>query len=118
MNHKELGAYGEQVACDFLKHHGYRIVDRNPQWRLGELDIVAYQDRVLCFIEVRTRQVTDWVHPIETLTPYKKKRLKWSARMYMTEHDLWDVEARFDVLSVLMMMDDVFKVELFTAVDI
>ncbi len=58
------GNCGEQIAADFLSHHGYDIVGRNFSKRFGEIDIVAwhtksYFGRTLCFIEVKYRSNDD-----------------------------------------------------------
>ena len=39
-----LGTYGEDLAEDFLKKKGYRILQRNFEIKLGEIDIVAQHD--------------------------------------------------------------------------
>ena len=41
MTPHELGRYGENIACTYLREHGYVILDRNWSCRYGELDIVA-----------------------------------------------------------------------------
>lgn len=50
----KVGKFGEDVACLFLKKHGYKIIDRNYLRKWGELDIVAKKARKLCFVEVKT----------------------------------------------------------------
>ena len=53
--HNELGLAGEEEACRYLMHRGYRLLDRN--WRVGhlELDIVADYYGEIVFVEVKTR---------------------------------------------------------------
>ena len=50
----KVGKFGEDVACMFLKKHGYRVVERNYLRKWGELDIVAKKAKKLCFVEVKT----------------------------------------------------------------
>ena len=50
----KVGKFGENIACMFLKKHGYKIVERNYLRKWGELDIVAKKARKLCFVEVKT----------------------------------------------------------------
>ena len=38
---KSIGDFGENAACTFLRHHGYKIVDRNYSNKYGEIDIIA-----------------------------------------------------------------------------
>ena len=49
---KRLGAEGEELAARHLRRRGFEIVDRNYRTRWGELDIVAFDGRVLAFCEV------------------------------------------------------------------
>src|ERR1035437_5951062 len=50
----KVGKFGEDIACMFLKKHGYKIVERNYLRKWGELDIVAKKAKKLCFVEVKT----------------------------------------------------------------
>lgn len=49
---KSEGQRGEEIACKALKREGYRILDKNFSCRHGELDIVAEDQDVVCFVEV------------------------------------------------------------------
>jgi putative endonuclease len=51
---KSLGRLGEQLAAEHLERLGWRIVERNYQTRLGELDLVAVAGDTLVFVEVKT----------------------------------------------------------------
>lgn len=50
----KVGKFGEDIACMFLKKHGYKIVERNYLKKWGELDVVAKKAKKLCFVEVKT----------------------------------------------------------------
>ena len=50
----KIGKFGEDIACLFLKKHGYKILERNYSKKWGELDIVAKKAKKLCFVEVKT----------------------------------------------------------------
>ncbi|HWK17656.1 MAG TPA: YraN family protein [Solirubrobacteraceae bacterium] len=52
-----LGQLGERLAAEHLGRLGFEIVERNYRTRWGELDIVAFDGRVLAFCEVKTRRV-------------------------------------------------------------
>ena len=51
---KEVGNLGENIACEYLKRHGFSIRDRNIARKTGELDVVAQKEDTLCFVEVKT----------------------------------------------------------------
>lgn len=57
---KDTGNRGEQVATDWLKAHGYRVVARNVARKTGELDIVVRKDNVLIAVEVKALLVHDF----------------------------------------------------------
>ena len=51
----ELGAWGEDRACEYLVDNGFKIIERNSRKPWGELDIVAkHKDGTLVFVEVKT----------------------------------------------------------------
>jgi putative endonuclease len=59
MDNKQLGQIGENIAAEYLKKKGYKILDRNyiKEWddkTKGEIDIVAKKGGVICFVEVKT----------------------------------------------------------------
>ena len=51
---KEVGNLGENVACEYLRRHGFSIRDRNYVKKTGELDIIAEREDTLHFVEVKT----------------------------------------------------------------
>ncbi|MDP2630412.1 MAG: YraN family protein [Candidatus Uhrbacteria bacterium] len=63
---KEVGALGENVACEYLRRHGFSIRDRNYVKKTGELDIIAEKpacagrEHTLHFVEVKTVLAEDF----------------------------------------------------------
>jgi putative endonuclease len=51
---KTLGRLGEQLAAEHFERLGWRIIARNYQTRMGELDLVAVDGDTLVFAEVKT----------------------------------------------------------------
>ncbi|MEO8433207.1 MAG: YraN family protein, partial [Acidobacteriota bacterium] len=51
-----VGQAWEDLAARELRRAGYRILDRNFRAGPGEIDFVARDGRVLCFIEVKGRR--------------------------------------------------------------
>ena len=97
---KELGAKGEEVAVNYLKSRGYRIVERNYRIRFGEIDIIAEQGDDLVFIEVKTRSGTLFGSPFESVTKQKQKQLSKVALEYINKQGFHDRPARFDVVGI------------------
>ena len=59
-----FGKEGEKAAVKFLKKQGYRIIEKNYRNKSGEIDIVAEQDQVLVFVEVKSRADGEYGEPL------------------------------------------------------
>jgi len=98
---KEKGQRGEARAAAFLKRQGFTILRRGYRTRYGEVDIIAREGPVLCFIEVKTRGREKFGLPVEAVTHSKRKRLALCAQAFVARKKLAGVPLRFDVVSVL-----------------
>jgi len=107
--HNEFGKEGEQIAVDFLMKNGYKIRSQNYRYLKSEIDIIAQKDGMLSIVEVRARS-NDQIIPIaDTITPKKIKLLVSGANQYITENNI-DLEARFDIITILKNKK-IFKIE-------
>lgn len=96
-----VGQKWESLAEKKLKAAGYRIVDRNVRTRVGELDFVAREGDILCFIEVKGRHGTRFGLPAEAVTQEKRRRIFRAAQAYLQRRRIMDVPCRFDVVAIL-----------------
>jgi len=99
-NHKStVGAFGEDIAAVHLQQHGFRIIARNFRTRLGEIDLIAENERYLLFVEVKLRAQNARVSGLEAITPAKQAKLRAAAEAYLQTHptQLWP---RFDVIAI------------------
>ncbi len=98
--HNLLGGKGEALALELLKKKGYSVLAEN--WRSGrnELDIVARIGDTVVFVEVKTRSTGFFGDPSEAVSIAKQKRIIQAANDYLEDNEL-DLEARFDVISVV-----------------
>jgi putative endonuclease len=80
---------------------GYRILDRNFRTRSGELDFVAEEDGVVCFVEVKGRRGKGFGLPAEAVTGEKRRRIFRTAEAWLARERRGDVPCRFDVVSIL-----------------
>lgn len=99
-NTRKKGTSGEQIAEKFLIEKGYKILDRNFYFERGEIDIVAEDNGVIVFVEVKSRSSEEYGEPEDSITPNKRKQLRKVAEGYFYEKNISDVEARFDVISI------------------
>lgn len=97
-----LGKVGEVLACAYLKRCGYEILERNYKTKIGEIDIVARDGKVLVFVEVKTRQSDIYGLPEEAINVKKRNKLTRLAQLYIKQKRLYQSEARFDIVSILM----------------
>ena len=95
-----LGRRGENAAARYLQRRGYIIVARGQRGQVGELDLVAVQDRTVVFVEVKTRASHDAGHPADAVDQKKQERLTRVALAYLKRHDLLECKARFDVIAI------------------
>ena len=98
-NHNDLGVLGEEIAVNFLLGKGYLIEALN--WRTGhlEIDIIAHQNGILVFLEVKTRKNTKFGFPEANVTTKKEKLLFEAAANYMYSVD-YEQEFRFDIIAI------------------
>lgn len=94
------GNYGEQLACEYLRKQGYKILERNYLIRGGEIDIVAMDYDYLVFVEVKTRWSHEYGLPVESITPWKIKSLLKTAQFYLLKINWGDKPYRLDMVSV------------------
>jgi putative endonuclease len=97
---RPLGLKGEDLAVQFLKKKGYRILWRNYKSPLGEIDIVAQDGEALVFVEVKTRADNSFGLPFEAVDYRKREKLRKVALYYLKNCCKRDVPSRFDVLSI------------------
>jgi putative endonuclease len=102
----------ERVAEKKLVDAGYRILDRNFRARSGELDFVAEENGVVCFVEVKGRSGLGFGSPEEAVTAEKRRRIFRAAEAWLRWRKRADAACRFDVVSVLDDSGD-RKIEIF-----
>jgi putative endonuclease len=108
--HNEIGKVGEDIACLFLKKNGYDIIDRNFTMPFGEIDIVARENKVFHFIEVKTvtRENNSGYsinngegRPEENVDYRKIKALSRTINVYLDEHR-YITNWTFDVIGITL----------------
>jgi len=95
-----LGQKGEEIACKALEKEGYRIIEKNFRCRQGEIDIIAEEKEILCFIEVKARSSEKFGLPEEAVRKWKQKKLLTVAVIYLEQKKIKSRDMRFDIVSV------------------
>src|SRR5205807_5659582 len=121
--HFELGERGEALALEHLERAGYHIVAANFSLPIGrnlrdvivnaEIDIIAYDGPLLCFIEVKTRASDQFAPPQTNVDRRKQRQIARAARGYRRMFGLMKAPYRYDVVTVVAKPDeDVARIEL------
>ena len=102
----DLGRYGEDVACSFLKRKGYKIIARNHRESHKEIDIIATNKEYIAFVEVKTRSVDKDLYnsygtPASAVNSGKQANLIAGARLYLRTNQT-DKQPRMDVVEVYL----------------
>ena len=94
-----LGKWGETQVANYLRQHGYEVLDMNYRCRMGELDLVASKGRYLAFVEVKLRRNGDVMAAREAVTYSKQQKLRAAALLYLQAHPT-KLQPRFDVAEI------------------
>ena len=100
LTNKEIGAWGEKVAVNYLKTHNVKIIDRNIKTNYGEIDILGKKDGVLIFFEVKTRLTEIFGYPEVAVNYKKQEHMKNSALDFIQSNQDIDMDWRIDVIAV------------------
>ncbi len=104
--HLATGIDGENAAFIYLRRKGYVVVAR--RWSagnvVGDLDLIAWNGPMLCFVEVKTRTAHDFAPAEVRVDSHKRTILRRLARQYVRQLPQETAPpVRFDVLSVYLV---------------
>jgi len=95
---KNLGAHGEDLALEFLKKKGYKLVKRNLRMKAGEIDLLMQTKNTFVIVEVKTKTSHEYGAPQDEIDFFKKRKLIQLAK------SLWQIypahSIRIDVIAV------------------
>jgi len=90
----------EDAAADFLRRQGYRIVRRNFAAPFGEIDLIALDDAMIVFVEVKSRASGEFGPPEVAVDRRKQARLRRIAQYFLERQGLTEMPCRFDVVAL------------------
>jgi len=119
----EIGQTGENLAAQYLIRRGLRLVCSNfkvPIGRnlrgaavTGEIDLIALDADVLCFIEVKTRSSDEFAAPLSAVGVRKQRQITRTARIYRKIFNLQNIKFRYDVVSIVLKDEKAPEIEHF-----
>jgi putative endonuclease len=120
-----VGQLGEELAARFLEKNGYRMVVSNFKTPIGrnsrgvsvtgEIDIIALDEDVLCFVEVKTRSSDEFASPLAAVDLRKQRQITRTARIYRKTFQIKSMKIRYDVVSIVLNKTGKPKIEIYKA---
>ena len=100
---KDTGNEGEQIACDYLESIGYKILERNIELGIGEIDILALDKKTVVLVEVKTVKGSGFGLAKDLVRNAKQRKLRDLARILEQRYP--NRAIRIDVIGVNMAED-------------
>ncbi len=106
VRNQQIGSLGEEIASEFLKKKGHKLIDRNYRKSWGELDVVTSFQNKVHIVEVKSMEVDNFsrersYEPEELVDKRKLKKVARAASLYM-ESKRDSREYQIDVVAVLI----------------
>lgn len=96
---KALGTLAEEKTAAYLRRKGFYIAKRNFHSRYGEIDIIAENENMVLFVEVKARSEDALVSPADAVDTFKQKRIIKTAMDYIIKSHC-NLQPRFDVAEI------------------
>ena len=106
----DFGRHSEIMAQNYLMSIGYKILETN--WRSGhkEIDIIAKDENIIVFVEVKSRTNDIFAKPEDAVNFKKIKNIVRAANTYLISHNI-ENDSRFDIITLLLMPSGEYKIE-------
>lgn len=98
---RKIGDEGEDLAAAYLESKGYTILERNYFFEHAEVDIVAYDEISIVFVEVKFRSNTHFGEPEDHISDEKMTYVFKAAEAWLYERKMDRSPVRFDVISIV-----------------
>ncbi len=103
-NFRQIGAGGEERAALFLEERGFAILERNYRYgKAGEIDLIVRRDKLVVFVEVKSRNTPVYGGPLYAINERKKRTLRLVASHYLSARpalNTKNITFRFDMIAV------------------
>ena len=104
---RQIGISGENEAAAYLQEKGYQIVAKNWRTKIGEIDIIAYKDSTIVFVEVKTWPHGDFFSLAAAINKRKRKRIIETAKCFLSDYRQYkESYVRFDVIAIAMQQQE------------
>ena len=120
---RQVGDVGEELAARFLERNGYRLMLANfkvPIGRnlrgatvTGEIDLIAFDENILCFVEVKTRSSDAFAAPIAAVDLRKQRQIIRTAKVYREIFRLSGIPFRYDAIGIVLRGEEKPEITLY-----
>jgi putative endonuclease len=108
---QQRGMAGEELAAEYLKLRGLKILARNLRCKSGEIDLVCFDGEVLAIVEVRLRECAEFGGALGSVTWTKRRKIIRATQYFLQRHVEWrDYSMRFDVIAVQGLPDGAHEI--------
>ncbi len=101
MNKQELARWGEEIAQNYLKERGIRIIEKNYRTQSGEIDVIGFENDDLIFFEVKTRSSIKFGYPEEAVNSKKIEKIEMVANEYLDNLSSSNINWRIDTIAII-----------------
>ena len=99
---RQQGNQGEKIAAKYLAGKGFKIIETNFYTKWGEIDIIAFKDQRLHFIEVKTRTSLRFGRPEAAVTRNKYQKAKRAVIIYLRQNPQFrNTIFQIDVIAIM-----------------
>lgn len=98
---KARGTRGEQLAEAYLVERGFRVLHRNWNCRLGEIDLILERAGEVRFVEVKYRRTREFGPPETSITPLKLRHLERAIQVWLEKQAAWPKYFQADAIAIL-----------------
>ena len=102
---KIRGMSGESMALVFLESHGFHLIERNWNCRLGEIDLIVERNGETRFIEVKLRRTREFGYPESSITPTKLRHLRLAIECWMNTQRKPPMRYQVDAIAIYAPLD-------------
>jgi putative endonuclease len=96
----QTGSEGESRAAEYLIGKGYEVVEKNYRYGRAEIDLIIRKKNWLVFVEVKTRNGSDFGFPEEFVDRVKEELILMAAENYIYKIN-WEGNVRYDIVAIL-----------------
>lgn len=94
------GREGEEIAIDYLKKRGFKVVERNFRVKGAEADLICTYENKVVVVEVKLRTNKSFGEPYEAVSRKKIGRLKLLGAVFCRKKNVSYSQLRIDVISI------------------